>query len=106
MVGRVLRSHKIVERHSDSFRLSGFDELIDDQINQLIQACDAKLTAYIARRGEAIWQHRRKSSGAISGTVHYEGLRRASSGCELCGISNEKKALEVDHIITKESGRL
>src|SRR5262249_48319251 len=34
----------------------------------------------------------------ISGTLRYEVLKAAKFRCELCGISAEERALEVDHI--------
>lgn len=55
-------------------------------------------------RGDKIFDHRRKSSGYISGTIKYEVLKRAKFRCELCGISAEKKALEVDHILPRNHG--
>ena len=47
---------------------------------------------------------RRKSAGYVSGTLRYEILKRAKHRCELCGISAELKALEVDHIIPRNKG--
>lgn len=38
----------------------------------------------------------------VPGTVRYEVLKRAKFRCELCGISAEEKALEVDHIIPRK----
>ena len=42
--------------------------------------------------------------GYIPGTLRYEVLKRAKFRCELCGISAEEKALEVDHIIPRNQG--
>ena len=42
--------------------------------------------------------------GYISGSFRYEVLKRARFRCELCGISAEEKALEVDHILPRNSG--
>ena len=55
----------------------------------------------MAARGEAIFDHRRKSDGYISGTLKYEVLKRARFRCELCGISADEKALEPDHIVPR-----
>lgn len=104
MVGRVLRNHDIVEKKSKLYKLNGFDNLTNDQINELINLCKQKLDEYINKRGNKIWQHRSKSSGYISGTKRYEVLKRAKFHCELCGISAFERALEVDHIIPRNNG--
>jgi ATP adenylyltransferase len=66
--------------------------------------CDQKIGEYIAKRGDKIWAHRNHAEGYISGTVRYEVLKRAKHRCELCGISASEKALEVDHILPRNSG--
>jgi len=50
------------------------------------------------------WSHRRKSAGYVSGTLRYEVLKRAMFRCELCGASAEDRALEVDHIVPRNTG--
>lgn len=40
----------------------------------------------------------------MSGTLKYEVLKRAQFRCELCGVSAEEKALEVDHIHPRNLG--
>ena len=42
--------------------------------------------------------------GYIPGTLRYEILKRAKFRCELCGISADEKALEVDHIVPRNRG--
>ncbi len=54
--------------------------------------------------GEQIWEHRKKSKGYIPGSIKYEVLKRAKFRCELCGVSAEYKALEVDHIVPRNKG--
>jgi len=106
MVGRVLRKHGIVERDriARSYRLVGFEHLSSDEIDVLLQLCQEKLNDFMTRRGGRIYQHRRTSIGYISGTVRYEVLKRARYRCELCGISADEKALEVDHILPRAHG--
>lgn len=104
MVGRVLRSHKIVEKDKKVYNLTGFNSLSPEQINDLKRICDSKIDSYIKKRGDAIWNHRRMNRNTVSGTVRYEVLKRAAFRCELCGISADEKALEVDHITPKNSG--
>jgi ATP adenylyltransferase len=104
MVGKVLRNHKIVEKYKNQYFLTAFQNLNQSQVKHLIDLCNHKLTEYITKRGEAIWQHRRKNRGYISGTIRYEVLKRAQFRCELCGISASEKALEVDHIVPINTG--
>lgn len=109
MVGRVLASHGVVTRQKDGRRITGFAldgaaELSPEETEKLIALCDAKLAEYLAARGRRIWEHRRKSAGALSGTLKYEVLKRAKFRCELCGVSAEERALEVDHIIPRRHG--
>ena len=69
MVGRVLRSHGIVEKEDDGFSLIGYEDLDDEQVEHLIELCEAKLDEYKTKRGKRIWQHRKVSAGCISGTL-------------------------------------
>ena len=104
MVGRVLRSHGIVEKKDDGYYLMGYEDLDDEQVDHLVELCEAKLNEYKTKRGKRIWQHRRTSAGYISGTLRYEVLKRARFRCELCGISADVRALEVDHIVPRNRG--
>ena len=104
MVGRVLRGHGIVERTKKQYTLNGFNGLSVNQIHALIDLCESKLQVYLEKRGSEVWQHRRKSSGYISGTIRYEILKRAMEHCELCGIHKNEKALQVDHILPRNKG--
>lgn len=106
MVGKVLRKHGIVNRNNESkeYLLNGFENLTEPQILALIKLCESKLSEFISSRKSDVFQHRRRSSGYISGTIRYEVLKRAKLRCELCGISGYEKALEVDHIIPRNKG--
>lgn len=105
MVGKVLtKSRKITERDANGFRLRGFETLTSEEVSALIALCQHKIEEYVGKRGDAIWAHRRRSSGYVPGTVRYEVLKRAKFRCELCGISAEERALEVDHIIPRNHG--
>ena len=104
MVGRVLRNHGIVKKEGKRYNLVGFDELTKSQVSELVALCDQRIGEYIAKRGDQIWAHRNHADGYISGTVRYEVLKRAKYRCELCGISANIKALEVDHIMPRSRG--
>ncbi len=106
MVGRVLSNRGVVRKTAGVYELEGYAEFTPDQVQQLRAACDKRLAEYIARRGEAIWEHRSRSAGYISGTLRYDVLKDAKFHCELCGISAEERALEVDHITPRSRGGL
>lgn len=43
MVGRVLRKHDIVEKEGDGYSLVGYEDLGEEEIEYLIELCEAKL---------------------------------------------------------------
>lgn len=104
MVGTVLRRRSIVRKDGSRFELLGHAELSDEQRKDLVDLCDEKISEYEKRRGNAMWTHRTKASGYVSGTLRYEILKRAQFHCELCGISADIRALEVDHIEPRSRG--
>jgi ATP adenylyltransferase len=104
MVGRVLTVNRgITEKDGATYRLKDFARLSKQEIDHLIQLCDASISEYLGKRDDP-WSHRRKSAGYVPGTQRYEVLKRARSRCELCFVSAEHKALEVDHIIPRNRG--
>lgn len=62
------------------------------------------MSAYLKKRGTAVFDHRRAALGYLSGSLRYEVLKRAGFRCELCGISADERAIEVDHIIPRKHG--
>jgi ATP adenylyltransferase len=105
MVGRVLTKNRgITSRDKDVYSLNGFPELSPEEANRLIEQCESKLEQYLEKRGDLVWQHRTKPGEYVSGTKRYEVLKRAKFRCELCGVSAEEKALEVDHIEPRNWG--
>ena len=105
MVGRVLTKNRgITDKDGNTYSIKGFEELGSEEVEILINLCIGKIDEYVGDRGDRIWSHRKKSSGYISGTLRYEILKRAKFRCELCGISAKEKALEVDHIVPRNSG--
>lgn len=106
MVGKVLRSHGLVEldKTTKTYSLVDFDSLSAYEIEQLVELCQKRLAEFLDKRGKLVYQHRRKSAGYISGNLRYEVLKRAKFRCELCGISAYEKALEVDHIVPRNHG--
>jgi diadenosine tetraphosphate (Ap4A) HIT family hydrolase len=108
MPGPVLRNRGVVgqigQRRIEGYELLDFSTLSREQKDELVALCRAKLTEFDEKRGETIWSHRKLSEGYISGTIRYEVLMRAKFRCELCGVSADEKALEVDHIIPRNKG--
>ena len=104
MVGKVLTDNReITIKQGNQYLLKGFDELSEDEIDELITICDQKVATFLESRSDP-WSHRRNADGYVSGTIRYEVLKRAKSRCELCGVSHEVKALEIDHIIPRSKG--
>jgi diadenosine tetraphosphate (Ap4A) HIT family hydrolase len=79
-------------------------ELTSDERSELLRLCEEAVANYSVRRGRKLYDHRRMAVGDISGTARYEVLRRAGFRCDLCGISAEERALEVDHIVPRRHG--
>jgi ATP adenylyltransferase len=104
MVGRVLTNNRgITEKDGQIYHLKNFSRLAKYEIEELIELCNSRIFEYLEKRSDP-WSHRRKSIGYVSGTIRYEVFKRAGTRCEACGISNEDKALEVDHIIPRNKG--
>ena len=105
MPGKVLGKHGIVEREGDEYRLTlDPSSLSSDERNELVRLCDEKIDAYLQKRGAAVYDHRRAAIGYLSGSLRYEVLKRAGFRCELCGISADERAIEVDHILPRKHG--
>jgi ATP adenylyltransferase len=104
MVGRVLSKNRgLFEREKDIYRLEGYAELAPAEIWELETICEQRIAAYLEHRSDP-WSHRRKSSGYVSGTLRYEFLKRARYRFGLYGVSDEHKALKVDHIVPRNHG--
>ena len=107
MPGKVLRKNGMVDpgpRGSGLYSLKGFESLNGEEVEALKELCQVKLEEYIEKRGQRIWAHRDHTRRDIPGTIRYEVLKRAQRRCELCGVSDEVRALEVDHIVPKSLG--
>jgi len=104
MPGRVLTTNRgVVTKMGDVYALSGFSELSHSERVELISLCDQEIAKFLGRRSDP-WSHRRRTEGYVPGTLRYEVLKRAKFRCELCGISADEKALEVDHIVPRNHG--
>jgi hypothetical protein len=89
----------------EGFRLvPDIHALTADERHELLRLCDEAVANYTGRRGRKLYDHRRLALGDISVTARYEVLRRAGFRCDLCGISAEERAIEVDHILPRRHG--
>ena len=105
MPGKVLGRHGIVERNGEEYRLIiDPSSLSPEEGDELVRLCDEAISAYLEKRGTAVYDHRRAALGYLSGSLRYEVLKRAGFRCELCGISADERAIEVDHIIPRKHG--
>lgn len=105
MVGHVLTKNRgITTREGDTYSLVGADELSDEQRKDLMRICDESIETYLKARGESIWRHRRRGHRPISGSIKWHVFERAGTRCEVCGVSIDERALEVDHIEPKSLG--
>ena len=105
MPGKVLGRHGIVERNGEEYRLIiDPSSLSSEERDELMRLCDKAISAYLEKRGTAVYDHRRAALGYLSGSLRYEVLKRAGFRCELCGISADERAIEVDHIIPRKHG--
>ena len=97
MPGKVLRKNKVVQYQDGNFILDSPD-FSEDQRKKLIGICNEKIRQYEEKYGKKIWIHRARDSRVVPGSLRYIVLKRAKNRCELCGIPNEEKFLDVDHI--------
>jgi ATP adenylyltransferase len=105
MVGKVLTNNRnITLKDGDQYLIDGFDRLSVIEKQELIKLCDALIEEYLAKRKQTLYDHRRISSDYVPGSLRYQVLSRAQGRCELCGISKDEKALDVDHIVPRSKG--
>jgi ATP adenylyltransferase len=103
MPGKVLGRHRVVNYESGNFYLN-VESVSPSERSDLIQLCEEKIIEYENARGRLIWQHRSPDQKYIPGSLRYQILKQAKFRCELCGISAEQKALDVDHITPRNKG--
>ena len=105
MVGRVLTNRReITSKEGNFYSLIGAAELTSEQVDSLIRLCNSKIADFEHRRGETVWEHRKRGHRPVPGSVRYQVLSRAKFRCELCGIPADEKNIEVDHIFPKSLG--
>jgi len=99
-----LRSHGIAELSKGTWALNDASNFSPEQVKELVELCDEKISDYLDETQARAFAHRTRGYGAVPGRLRFEVLKRARHRCELCGISADLKALEVDHIVPKSRG--
>src|SRR5262245_50109361 len=70
MPGKVLGKHGIVAREGAAYRLTiDPSSLSLNERDELIQLCDDAISAYLQKRGSAVYDHRRAALGYLSGSL-------------------------------------
>ena len=80
--------------------------LTKKQRANLATACRRRLNEYKKKKGLPPHDDESGSRESIGGSKRYEVLSKSAGRCVACGISNRKRAIEVDHIIPKNRGGL
>jgi ATP adenylyltransferase len=67
IVGKVLRSHEIVDRDKATkvYALKDFKTFNNSEISELIDLCNARLKVYLDKHGKQTYKHRLKPSDNI-----------------------------------------
>jgi diadenosine tetraphosphate (Ap4A) HIT family hydrolase len=100
----VLTKHEVVEYDKGVFSLKGYDQLSNQQRQELIALCELKLQQFETDRKETLWKNRSTKRRSVPGSIRYEVIKRAKSRCEACGIPMSERALDVDHVVPKTWG--
>ena len=105
MPGRVLTKHGVIRREGQSYQLaSDYRPTRNAEIEELVALCDKAVEDFKVKRGNTIWDHRAAGWDRPPGAARYAVLKRAGFRCELCGLSADERALDVDHIIPRKHG--
>jgi ATP adenylyltransferase len=73
MPGKVLGRHGIVERNGEEYRLIiDPSSLSPEEGDELVRLCNEAISAYLEKRGTAVYDHRRAALGYLSGSLRYE----------------------------------
>jgi ATP adenylyltransferase len=95
----------ILSRDGETYRLTdAFRGLTEGQRLELEAACEKRIEDIYETRSVDPYAHRGRTRRPISGSLVYEVLKRAGRRCELCGILDRDKPLQIDHIKPKSLG--
>lgn len=78
--------------------------LTREQRENLVASCRHRLNKYKMCKGLPPHGDGSFSPKAISGSMRYNVLKKSAGRCVACGVSNQERAIEVDHIIPRSKG--
>ncbi len=89
MVGKVLRSHGIVERSgkSDFYTLRGFNSLSGEEREDLIRKCQDRVDDFLDKHGDRVFEHRRRLYPEPEPEL--PGSPRDES-CDFCSVGSDR----------------
>ena len=67
----------------------------------MIAECEGQIEDFIARYGD---KFKNCNGDPVPGSLRFDVLKRAGGRCELCGVSHDEVALDVDHIVPRAKG--
>lgn len=96
-----LTKHKIVRYKKNVFTLL-LEDITEKQRKRLIELCDLRTDEYVEK-----FQNRigiKKTRNPISSSIRYDIIAKAKGICVACGITGQKRQLDVDHIVPLNVG--
>ena len=99
---RVLKNHGVVNQDGDLVRLA-LGTVTLEQRAELSLLCEQKMQDFVKARGWKIWDYRLMDD-PVPTSLRYQVLAAGGQRCALCGITMDKRPLDVDHIIPRSKG--
>jgi ATP adenylyltransferase len=96
----VLTRHGVLERTGDLVKLNT-KRLNFEQSASIKRLCDEQLHSFIESRGLSLWDYRLGEPDPVSNSVRFNVLKDSGKRCALCGVTSDKRPLDVDHIIPR-----
>ncbi len=102
MPGKRLVRDGALLKEGDTYRLAPpFASIKESERLALIAECERQIEDFIEKYGD---RFKNRNGDPVPGSLRYEVLKRAGGRCELCGVSHEEIALDVDHIVPRAKG--
>ena len=97
---KVLKDHAVIDRDGDVIRLTT-PKLDLKQRAELCRICEEKISEFIEKRGDSIWDYRSLDLSEVTDDLRYRVLKEGDSRCALCGARGKDTPLDIDHIIPR-----
>ncbi len=102
MPGKRLVRDGALLKEGDTYRLAPpFASIKESERLALIAECERQIEDFIEKYGD---RFKNRNGDPVPGSLRYEVLKRAGGRCELCGVSHDEVALDVDHIVPRAKG--